>query len=439
MSMIISDILEVSTIAVTGFFVKKYVLLEPDLEGKGQKRFYLVSAFIVSLMFLILGKDIATLSALILVGINSCMAADKHRFKEIIGKLPVLVLSLLGIINGTLMLLIIVPPYWFGLSEQEGLVYRYIVYGMIVLLMIFFFTKCGHWRLQFQKTMKNRKLLVWEKCMLCVIGISMMIFSNATKRQLSMVKTGTSIDIQFMGIGSITAFLMTFISILLIMQGNKRNFYHEQVSDMQFNMITIMADIVENRDDNTGGHIKRTAKYVELIAYRLKKQGAYPDILTDSYVKDMIVAAPLHDIGKIHIPDSILNKPGRLTEDEFEIMKTHTTAGRDLLIHAEEELGKSDYLNMAIEMAANHHEWWDGNGYPQGVKGEEIPLCARIMAVADVFDALTSKRCYKSAMPLEKAYAIIREESGTHFDPIVAEAFLELAERGGFQKEKSSE
>ena len=138
----------------------------------------------------------------------------------------------------------------------------------------------------------------------------------------------------------------------------------------------------------------------------------------------MVVAAPLHDIGKIHIPDAVLNKPGRLTEEEFEIMKTHTTAGEELLTHAKEELGESGYLNMAVEMAAYHHEWWNGKGYPYGISGEEIPLCARIMAVADVFDALTSKRCYKSAMPLEKAYAIIREESGTYFDPTVVDAFF---------------
>ena len=129
-------------------------------------------------------------------------------------------------------------------------------------------------------------------------------------------------------------------------------------------------------------------------------------------------------IGKIHIPDAVLNKPGKLTDDEFDIMKTHTTAGEELLVHAKEELGEFGYLNTAREMAAYHHEWWIGKGYPYGISGNEIPLCARIMAVADVFDVLTSKRCYKSAMPLEKAYAIIKEESGIHFDPVVVDAFL---------------
>ncbi|MCH5252804.1 MAG: HD-GYP domain-containing protein, partial [Lachnospiraceae bacterium] len=232
----------------------------------------------------------------------------------------------------------------------------------------------------------------------------------------------------FIGISSVASFIMTITIIVPIMQGNKRSFYHEQVSNMQSGMISFMAEVVENRDDNTGGHIRRTAKYVEDIAKALKRKGVYSDILTDRYMEDMVVAAPLHDIGKIHIPDAVLNKPGKLTEEEFEIMKTHSRAGEELLIHAKTELGESEYLNMAVEMAAYHHEWWNGKGYPYGICGDEIPLPARIMAVADVFDALTSKRCYKNAMPLEKAYAIIREESGTHFDPAVVEAFFVVAE-----------
>ncbi len=260
----------------------------------------------------------------------------------------------------------------------------------------------------------------------------MLLFSNLTTMQITSDSGNVQIaDIiygrglaPFIGITSVSAFVMTVTIIVLIMQGNKRSFYHERVSSMQSGMITFMAEVVENRDDNTGGHIRRTAKYVESIAKELKNRGTYSDILTDKYMSDMVVAAPLHDIGKIHIPDAVLNKPGKLTEEEFEIMKTHTTAGEELLTRAKEELGESEYLNTAVEMAAYHHEWWNGKGYPYGISGEEIPLCARIMAVVDVFDALTSKRCYKNAMPLEKAYAIIKEESGTHFDPAVAEAFL---------------
>ncbi len=264
----------------------------------------------------------------------------------------------------------------------------------------------------------------------------MLLFSNNTAMQIAVygenVQAADSIYeqglVSFIGISSISVFVMTITIVVLIMQGNKRSFYHERVSSMQSGMITFMAEVVENRDDNTGGHIRRTAEYVACIAKELKRQGIYSNILTDRYMSDMVVAAPLHDIGKIHIPDAVLNKPGKLTEQEFEVMKTHTTAGEELLTYAKAELGESEYLNMAADMAAYHHEWWNGKGYPYGISGEEIPLCARIMAVADVFDALTSKRCYKSAMSLEKAYAIIGEESGTHFDPAVVEAFFAIAE-----------
>lgn len=202
----------------------------------------------------------------------------------------------------------------------------------------------------------------------------------------------------------------------------------KRISEMQHNIIITMADIVESRDENTGGHIRRTAEYVRIIAEKLREKGQYSDILTDRYVDDMVVAAPLHDIGKIHVSDTILNKPGKLDDEEFAIMKTHTTYGRDMLEHAVKNLGAFSYLNMAVLMAGYHHEKWNGRGYPEGLSGQDIPLCARIMAVADVFDALVSKRCYKAAMPLEKAYSIIREESGNAFDPVIVDAFFDSTE-----------
>lgn len=202
-----------------------------------------------------------------------------------------------------------------------------------------------------------------------------------------------------------------------------------RISDMQHNIILTMADIVESRDENTGGHIRRTAEYVKIIAENLRESGKFGDILTDEYIEDMIVAAPLHDMGKIHVSDSILNKPGKLDKDEYAVMQSHTTAGRDLLKNATHTLGAFSYLDMAVQMAAYHHEKWNGKGYPEGISGEDIPLCARIMAVADVFDALISKRCYKEPMPLEKAYSIIREGAGEDFDPVVVDAFFASNEK----------
>lgn len=267
--------------------------------------------------------------------------------------------------------------------------------------------------------------------MLCFVGILLMFFSALIAMPLSELGIEMNSNLRYLILLlGLSCFAMTIAVIVVILVGNKQNFFHDKVTDMQFNIIIMMAEIVESRDENTGGHIRRTAKYVEIIAKQLKKSGRFPEELSDHYIKDMMVAAPLHDIGKIHVSDTILNKPKQLDDAEFAIMKTHAAAGRDLLNHAKEHLGDFHYLDIATQMAGFHHEWWDGSakGYPDHIKGEEIPLCARIMAVADVFDALISKRCYKPAMPLEKAYAIIREESGTHFDPQVVDAFFEAAD-----------
>lgn len=428
MEQVLLEILETATIAVSGFLIRKYVFLEPDMEAKKQRIYYGMSFFLIGIVFVWLGKDAASLAALLLIGLNICLGRQNHCLRGL-----ALMIPFPGIINGLLVPPLLVPPYLLALTERATRLYQFAVYGALAVLLLLFLVKGKKWRIWFQENMQHRSLRNSEKYLLWVIGILMLLFANHTVMQITMdggnVRAADSMYgrglAPFIGITSVSAFVMTITIIVLIMQGNKRSFYHERVSAMQSGMITLMAEIVENRDDNTGGHIKRTAKYVEQIAEELKKRGAYSSVLTDAYVRDMIVAAPLHDIGKIHIPDNILNKPGRLTEEEFAIMKTHTTAGRDLLVQAKSELGEFPYLHMAIEMAESHHEWWNGKGYPEGISGEEIPLCARIMAVADVFDALTSKRCYKDEMPLEKAYAIIREESGTHFDPVVAEAFLE--------------
>ena len=199
----------------------------------------------------------------------------------------------------------------------------------------------------------------------------------------------------------------------------------------------MLADMVESRDQNTGDHIRKTAEYVKLIMEEMRREGIYADELTDRFVADVESAAPLHDIGKISVSDVILNKPGKLTDEEFEIMKTHTTMGAKIIDQVIDTVPDADsYLMEARRLALYHHEKWNGQGYPQGLSGEEIPLSARIMAVADVFDALVSKRAYKDGFPFEKAMDIIRESSGSHFDPQVAQAFInaetkvrEVAER----------
>lgn len=201
-----------------------------------------------------------------------------------------------------------------------------------------------------------------------------------------------------------------------------------QIVQMQQNIIYSFATMVENRDNNTGGHIRRTAEYVTAIAEKLREKPKYAEIITNDYLVMLTQSAPLHDIGKITISDLILNKAGKLTDEEYEKMKTHTTAGREIIASALLGIEDGGYLAMASELAAYHHERYDGKGYPEKISGEQIPLCARIMAVADVFDALVSKRSYKEAFTFEKAVDIIKEGSGSQFDPDIVDAFLACEE-----------
>ncbi len=191
--------------------------------------------------------------------------------------------------------------------------------------------------------------------------------------------------------------------------------------------IHAMASLAETRDNETGNHIRRTQHYVKALAEQLRHHPRFKDYLDDATIKLLFTSAPLHDIGKIGIPDRILLKPGRFTPEEFEIMKTHTTLGRDAIEHAEARLGmRVDFLHMAKEIAYGHQEKWDGSGYPEGKAGDAIPISARLMAVADVYDALISRRVYKDGMPHEVAVQIIREGRASHFDPDICDAFLDI-------------
>ena len=201
--------------------------------------------------------------------------------------------------------------------------------------------------------------------------------------------------------------------------------YSDNVLKMQDGLITLIADMVEDRDSDTGYHIQKTASYVRIIMDGLKRKGYYAEQLTPQFVEYVVKSAPLHDTGKIKISDTILNKPGRFTPEEYEIMKKHAVYGKEIIDKAISTVEGESYLREASNMAGYHHERWDGKGYPNGLKEEEIPLSARIMAVADVFDALASKRVYKPAFPLDEALRIIEEGKGTQFDPRCVEVFLE--------------
>ncbi|MES2264428.1 MAG: two-component system response regulator [Pseudomonadota bacterium] len=203
-----------------------------------------------------------------------------------------------------------------------------------------------------------------------------------------------------------------------------------EINHLQDASICVMVSLAEFRDECTGNHVRRTQEYVRLLATELARKPHYQDLLTANHIELMAKSAPLHDVGKIAIPDHILLKPGKLTADEFDIMKTHAQRGHDILLRAGDHMGENgQFLALARDIALCHHEKWDGSGYPNALAGDEIPLAARLMAVADVFDALCSRRPYKEPMSSAQAAAFIADGSGKHFDPEVVAAFMTLLPR----------
>ncbi|TKB23744.1 HD domain-containing protein [Desulfopila sp. IMCC35006] len=194
--------------------------------------------------------------------------------------------------------------------------------------------------------------------------------------------------------------------------------------------IETLASLAEYRDAETSQHLQRIGIFVKILGDKLKKDSPYSGYMRSqfSYIEDLVHASVLHDIGKIAVPDGILLKPGVLTDEEFDVIKTHTTIGSDILTSADlqfqKRVGTQSYLTLALTVARAHHEKWDGSGYPDGLAGENIPLAARIVALCDVYDAVTSDRVYKKAWSHEEAVQMIRKNRGRHFDPVITDAFL---------------
>lgn len=201
----------------------------------------------------------------------------------------------------------------------------------------------------------------------------------------------------------------------------------QRLGRIQDSVIIGMANLIESRDGSTGKHVKNTQNYVRMIAQELLSRGLFPEELTPSYIEDLCKAAPLHDVGKIKIPDAILQKPGKLTPEEFDTMKLHTTHSRKIIQTIIGDIEDEHYVRLVEDIALYHHERWDGTGYPAGLTGNNIPLSARIMAVADVFDALYEERCYKPPIrPVERIMQIMSEGRGTQFDPVIIDVFIEM-------------
>ncbi|NLM36915.1 MAG: HD domain-containing protein [Firmicutes bacterium] len=202
----------------------------------------------------------------------------------------------------------------------------------------------------------------------------------------------------------------------------------KEIAETKLAMIYSLVKLAESRDDSTGAHIERVAQICRLLAINLQKRKKYQKYIDEDYIEKITQVSPLHDIGKVGIPDYILLKPGRLSAEEYELMKAHTTIGAKTLLEVKEKFPDNRFLDMAIGITYFHHEKWNGTGYPFGLAGESIPLSARIMAIADVYDALRSTRVYKKAFPHAESVRIIQEESGKAFDPEIVKVFIEIHE-----------
>ena len=223
--------------------------------------------------------------------------------------------------------------------------------------------------------------------------------------------------------------LVTSLGMTIFLLGiylNQENPALRQLSHYHREMVMGFAVLIEGKDGSTGGHVRRTTAYVEVLTKALRDRGCFREILTKDYIQNLLMAAPMHDIGKISVPDSVLQKPGRLTPEEFSVIQRHAVNGGKIVQNTFGHLDNKEYLDMAYSVALHHHEKWNGTGYPDGLQGADIPLCARIMAIADVFDAVSEHRCYRAAMPLDQCFDIIRKGAGRDFDPILAQVFLDI-------------
>ena len=240
-----------------------------------------------------------------------------------------------------------------------------------------------------------------------------------------MPMTFFKLNVAYLAIGVAASLCYIFYNDL-VQQDTKAELVENQnkISNMQIQIIARLANLIESRDTETGGHVARTSAYCKLLAEQAKEAGIYQDTIDQKFIDNIYSLAPIHDVGKVLVSDRILRKPAKLTPEEFEEMKKHAALGGDVAKRILHDIGDEHYLEFAYEIATYHHERWSGGGYPKGIKGEEIPLSARIMAIADVFDALVSRRSYKEPFTYEKAIEIMKEESGTHFDPNLMEVFL---------------
>ena len=334
-------------------------------------------------------------------------------------------------------ILLILPMFVNSIKKNRWIIKYYITFTAVIVMSVLTYSFTYHVIIiaVFPIVVANiyfiQKMNIWAIGLTVVLSAFMQIMSFLNGKMTD--KNFETLDrLILYGILPRTVLLLALSTIFYFL--NRRtaklleSFVKESKEVEKAHNRTVMgfANIVESRDDNTGGHVRRTSKYVEMIAKEMKREGLFEDVLTDEYVNKICLSAPLHDVGKITVPDKVLLKQGKLDDNEYEEMKKHTVEGGKMIKKTFSDT--EEYAQTAYEVAMNHHEKWNGKGYPEGKKGEEIPLSARIMAVADVFDALSQDRCYRKAMTMDECFEIIEKGRGESFDPRVVDAFVKIRE-----------
>lgn len=307
---------------------------------------------------------------------------------------------------GSLVMLLAIP----GIEYVEGTISNYSMGISVItcyLLVIYYLCLAYYVWIKYKDNLPKRSRVNFLICVPVFVGaiIIQMVFPDALITSMA-----------------ITSIILVAYCAMENAASSELIQYHEEV-------IYAFADVIEGRDGSTGEHVKRTVAYVGIIVDALKEKGIYEESLDHDYLDFLMRAAPMHDFGKIAVTDTILQKPGRLTDDEYEEMKTHTVKGADMIKTSLASLEEPGYITIAWQVARHHHERWDGLGYPDGLYGELIPLCARVVAVADVFDAVSQDRCYRKAMSLDESFSIIEQGAGTQFDPVIAKVFLQMRDK----------
>ena len=405
---VIKELMELLVIYVGVNLIKKYVFLEPEME-KSKKRIYqIISISLIFLSYIILKAD-AVIVALFATALNISLS---RKYKRVGGFF--IIFPIIGFLDGLVVPIWGTPKTVCRMTFKEELFFSIILYFVLLLGVLIFYLNSKEWRTQFEKDVATRSLTIWERVLLIGVGAMLLLYSYTysdlptTDIASTIVINGIIVD---KIIGAVVVFGLTIIVILLILQGNKKEHYYKKTEHMSKQMVNALAKTIDAKDTYTNGHSTRVAEYSVMIAKRMGYEG--------EKLEQLEFAALLHDIGKIGVPREIINKPTRLTDEEYEIIKTHPGTGANILKEVTE-------MPDIIIGARWHHERFDGKGYPDKLAGLDIPEIARIIGVADAYDAMTSKRSYRDVLAQEIVRGEVEKGKGTQFDPQVADIMLEL-------------